>query len=73
MSFDAGRIAAYVGGLRYFSFRPAAINNAWKRVRFTRGFGSSAASRAMKSSGSKTTRVVPTVWKASLFAPNRLE
>jgi hypothetical protein len=48
--------------------RPAVVTNAawgllgantpWKRVRFTRGLGTSAASRASKSSGSKTTRVV---------------
>jgi len=31
----------------------------WNRVRFTRGFGTSAARRAMKSSGSKMTCVVP--------------
>jgi hypothetical protein len=31
----------------------------WKRVRLTRGLGTRAASRAMKSSGSKMTCVVP--------------
>jgi len=31
----------------------------WKRVRLTRGLGTKAASRAMKSSGSKITYVVP--------------
>ena len=34
-------------------------NTPWKRVRFTRGLGTRAASRAMKSSGSKMTCVVP--------------
>lgn len=34
-------------------------NTPWKRVRLTRGFGTKAASRAMKSSGSKMTCVVP--------------
>ena len=34
-------------------------NTPWKRVRFTRGFGTRAASRAMKSSGWKMTCVVP--------------
>ncbi len=34
-------------------------NTPWKRVKFTRGFGTSAASRAMESSGSKITWMVP--------------
>jgi hypothetical protein len=34
-------------------------NTPWNRVRFTRGFGTNAASLAMKSSGSKYTWVVP--------------
>jgi len=34
-------------------------NTPWKRVRLTRGLGTSAASLAMKSSGSKSTCVVP--------------
>ncbi len=34
-------------------------NTPWKRVRLTRGFGTRAANRAMKSSGSKMTWVVP--------------
>ncbi len=41
---------------RYLLF---GANTPWKRVRFTRGFGTSAASRAMKSRGSKMTCVVP--------------
>ena len=36
-------------------------NTPWKRVRFTLGFGTSAASLAMKSSGSKMTWVVPSL------------
>ena len=35
------------------------VNTPWKRVRLTRGFGTSAANRAMKSSGSKITCVAP--------------
>ena len=34
-------------------------NTPWKRVRWTLGFGTRAASRAIKSSGSKMTCVVP--------------
>jgi hypothetical protein len=36
-----------------------AANTLWKRVRLTRGFGTSAANLAVKSSGSKMTCVVP--------------
>ena len=41
---------------RYLLF---GANTPWKRVRLTRGFGTSAARRAMKSRGSKMTCVVP--------------
>src|SRR5690606_42005720 len=37
----------------------AGANTPWYRVRWARGFGTSATSRAMKSSGSKITCVVP--------------
>ena len=41
---------------RYLLF---GANTPWNRVRLTRGFGTSAASRAIKSRGSKMTCVVP--------------
>ena len=40
-------------------YRLLGVNTPWKRVRFILGLGTRATSRAMKSSGSKMTWVVP--------------
>ena len=49
---------AYPKGMKA-RYRLLGANTPWKHVRFTRGFGTRAARRAMKSSGSNTTWVVP--------------
>jgi len=48
-----------LAGVTQTRWRLFGANTPWNRVRLTLGFGTSAAKRAMKSSGSKTTCVVP--------------
>jgi hypothetical protein len=62
------RCYQYPQGIKARSLQFGA-NTPWNRVRLTRGFGTRAASRAMKSNGSKMTWVVPDPMAKALRGP----